>query len=154
MRKKWTYKVQTETELCMKLGHKAWKEHSPAQEASCLLPNIVDRKHPLCWWTQHATALLHWWHCCALTQQVLCSEGIKYCKSLRSAESVASPPPSCFSLSLWMLEDCTIWFKVWQKSLSFCCNSYFLLCSLWGFCKSIHHFSAALYKLQIFALKD
>lgn len=51
VRKKWTYKMQTETELSMKIGHKAWKEHSPAPKTSCLLPNTADRKHPLCWWT-------------------------------------------------------------------------------------------------------
>ena len=144
VRKKWTYKIQIETELCMKLGHQTWKEHSPAQETSCLLPNTAARKHPLCWWAQCTTAPVHWWHWCALTQRVLCSAGMRYCKSLHSAESVASPPPSSYSLSLWMLEDCTIWFKVWQKSLSFYCNLYFLLYSLWGFCKSIHYFSAAL----------
>lgn len=52
--------------------------------------------------------------------------GIKHCKSFHSAESVTSPPPSCSCLSLWMLEGCTIWFKVQQKELSFYCNSYFV----------------------------
>lgn len=41
--------MQTETELCMKLGHKTWKEHSPDQKSSYMLPSTADRKHPLCW---------------------------------------------------------------------------------------------------------
>lgn len=41
--------LQTETELWITLGHKGWKEHCPAQETSCLLPNTATRKHPLFW---------------------------------------------------------------------------------------------------------
>lgn len=132
----------------MKLGHKTFS--SPRK----LLPTAkyCRLKTPTMLVNTVYSALVHWCHWCAITQQVLC------CEELNIVRVFTQQNLSLLHLPAVLVFHCGCW-KAAQSGLKYGKRNYLsivilTLCSLRGFWKFIHYVSAILHILQIFAFKD